>query len=94
MNADQKRLISPQTAAMQYGVSRTLIYQWCDEGLPHYRLGGQGRRGKIAIDPRDLDVWIEAKKVIAGTPARPSSLPIVGAFSELDSERLLKAWAK
>jgi excisionase family DNA binding protein len=42
-------------AARAAGVSPSLVYQWCrDRRLPHYRLGGEGKRGRIRIAPADL----------------------------------------
>lgn len=46
------------------GVSPALIYQWCQEQrLPHYRLGSEGRRGKIVIAPADLDEFMRQCRV-------------------------------
>jgi hypothetical protein len=48
------------------GCSESLIYQICDEKrLTHYRVGGRGRRGKILIDPRDLDRFLAENRVDA-----------------------------
>jgi len=56
--------LKPKQAAERAGVSVSLIYQWCDERrLPHYRLGGRGRRGRIMIDTRDLDDFLESCRV-------------------------------
>jgi excisionase family DNA binding protein len=55
------RWLSPKQAAERAGVSPSLIYTWCAEGrLAHFRLGAEGRRGRIRIDPADLDVLIAA----------------------------------
>jgi excisionase family DNA binding protein len=59
--------LTPKEAAEVAQVSSTLIYQWCDEGLPHYRFGGKGKRGRIFIDPADLERFIESKKVTEPT---------------------------
>jgi excisionase family DNA binding protein len=57
-------LLTPKQAAERAGISAALVYQWCEERrLPHYRLGGDGKRGKIMIDPRDLDEFLEGQKV-------------------------------
>jgi len=51
--------LTPKQAADQERVSVSLIYQWCAEGrLPHYRFGRDGRRGRILIDPADLEKFI------------------------------------
>ena len=43
-------------AAARVGVSPSLVYTWCrDRRLAHYRVGAEGRRGRIRIDPADLD---------------------------------------
>ncbi|OWK41962.1 hypothetical protein FRUB_04040 [Fimbriiglobus ruber] len=42
----------------------SLIYQWCeDRVLPHMRVGGKGRRGKILIEEADLDGVLASFKV-------------------------------
>jgi hypothetical protein len=50
-------------------VSPSLIYQWCEQRvLTHFRVGGKGRRGRILIDPADLDALLLARRVEAGIP--------------------------
>jgi excisionase family DNA binding protein len=62
--------LTPKQAAEHAGVSAQLIYQWCDERrLVHYRCGGRGRRGRILIDPDDLDAFLQTLRV---TPAPPA----------------------
>jgi excisionase family DNA binding protein len=61
--------LNPTEAARQAGVSVQLIYRWCQERrLAHYRCGGRGRRGRILIDPADLDAFLQSLKV---TPCPP-----------------------
>jgi excisionase family DNA binding protein len=61
--------LTPTAAAARAGVSPQLIYQWCRERrLPHYRLGTQGRRGRILIEDADLDAFLETLRV---TPRPP-----------------------
>jgi excisionase family DNA binding protein len=61
--------LTPKRAAERAGVSPQLIYKWCEERrLPHYRLGGRGRRGRIVIDPLDLDAFLATLKVTPGPP--------------------------
>jgi hypothetical protein len=56
-------------AAASKGLSPQLIYLWCQERrLSHFRLGGRGRRGRILIDPADLDAFLTTLKV---TPRPP-----------------------
>jgi excisionase family DNA binding protein len=62
--------LTVKRAAERAGVSTALVYRWCDERrLPHYRAGGKGRRGKILIEPSDLDSFLESLKV--ETPEDP-----------------------
>jgi excisionase family DNA binding protein len=52
--------LTPKQAAERAGVSPNLIYLWCKEGrLAHYHLGSEGTRGRILIDPADLDRLME-----------------------------------
>jgi len=52
-------------------VSVSLIYLWIEEKeLPHYRLGGKGRRGRIVIDEDDFAAFLASRKVMPS-----SSLP-------------------
>jgi excisionase family DNA binding protein len=56
--------VTVKQAAERAGVSESLVYEWCQEQrLPHYRLGGEGRRGKIVIDEADLTRFLEACRV-------------------------------
>jgi excisionase family DNA binding protein len=73
--------LTPREAARRAGCSLSLIYQLCDERrLPHYRLGGRGRRGRILIEESDLDAFlagcrVEADALLPGfvfTHRRPS----------------------
>lgn len=53
-------LLKPKAAAELLGVSISLIYQLCNDGLlPHYRFGGKGRRGHVRIDDADLRAFTE-----------------------------------
>lgn len=57
-------MLTVKQAADRAGVSPALVYQWCDERrLVHYRLGGQGKRGKVMIDPDDLAAFLETCRV-------------------------------
>src|SRR5215469_5522592 len=59
-------VLTVREAAERAGVSESLIYLLCDERrLPHYRPGGKGKRGKILIDPRDLDAYMQSCRVDA-----------------------------
>jgi excisionase family DNA binding protein len=57
-------------AAERTGMSTSLLYQLCAERrLPHFRLGREGKRGKILIEEADLDAFLAASRVEAGTGA-------------------------
>lgn len=86
--------LSPKQAAAKEGVSRQLIYLWCAQGLPHYRFGAKGRRGRILIDEADLEAFIARCKVTAEKLPPPPPPPKGGTFTNLNSERLLEAWRR
>ncbi len=53
-------MLTVKQAAEQAGVSASLVYCWCREKrIAHYRVGADGRRGQIRIDPADLDAFIK-----------------------------------
>jgi excisionase family DNA binding protein len=73
---DAKRKLTPKEAADYAGVSDSMIYQWCDERrLAHYRVGGKGRRGKILIDPDDLDAVLASCRIAPAAADRPVPQP-------------------
>ena len=38
-------MLTVKQAAKRAGISESLVYEWCAEGvLPHYRFGRKGRR--------------------------------------------------
>ncbi len=66
--------LTVKQAARHAGVSESLIYQWCDERrLVHYRVGGAGKRGKILIDPADVDTFLASLKVETREQPVPSN---------------------
>lgn len=101
-------MLTVKQAAERIGVSESLIYAWVQSGsLPHYRLGRSRKRGKIMIDPEDLAALLASMKVegqqvapdspVATRPSasgRASSGSPAAPFSELDPERLRRAWEK
>jgi len=55
----EQKKITVKEAAKTIGVSASLIYSWCHERrLKHFRVGSKGRRGKILIDPGDLEAFM------------------------------------
>lgn len=75
-------MLSVAEAAAHATVSEGLIRRWLKEGLPHYRLGAGGRRGKIAIRVEELDGWLAAFKV-EKRPSVPSPVPAKSRFKHL-----------
>jgi excisionase family DNA binding protein len=52
-------MLTPKQAAEWAKVSPSLVYQWIKERrLACYRMGATGKRGRILIDPGDLDKLI------------------------------------
>ena len=48
-------------------VSESLVYLWIEERqLPHYRLGGKGKRGRIVVNETDFLAFLASRKVEAG----------------------------
>jgi len=69
-------MLTVKQAAEKLRVSPSLVYSWCeDQLLPHYRMGGKGRRGKILIEEAALDVFLQGCKV-EGKPVDASSLDL------------------
>jgi excisionase family DNA binding protein len=88
--------LTASQAAKLAGVSRSLIYQLCEERrIPHLRLGTKGRRGRILIEEADLIEFLERCRVEPEAP-RPTHAPASpsSVFKNLDSDRLLEAWKR
>ncbi len=61
--------LTPKQAAAHAVVSLSLVYQWCQDGvLVHYRLGRQGKRGRIRIEEADLVAFLETCRKEADAP--------------------------
>ena len=59
-----KAFLTVAQAAAYAAVSETMIYQWTNEKrLPHFRLGGKGKRGAIRIGPDDFEGFLASLKV-------------------------------
>jgi hypothetical protein len=50
--------LTPKEAAIRARVSLSLVYQWCQHSLTHYRFGQPGKRSLIRIETDDLDHFI------------------------------------
>ena len=59
------KLLTPKQVAEQYPfLSISLIYQLCEEKrLTHYRIGGKGKRGKLLLDPADIERFLAEQRV-------------------------------
>lgn len=69
-------MLTVKAAAERAGVSVSLIYLWCKEQrLVHFRVGAEGRRGRIRIAPADLDAVLASLKV--GGRKDPPPPPVV-----------------
>ena len=61
-----QQFLTPKQASKLYPLSLSLLYQLCDERrIPHFRIGGKGRRGKLLLAPRDIERFIEENRVEA-----------------------------
>ncbi|MBA4190923.1 MAG: hypothetical protein C0467_23285 [Planctomycetaceae bacterium] len=80
-------MLSVSEAALHATVCETMIRNWvADRTLPHFRVGSQGRRGKILISVEDLDQLLANFKVTgqASKPAPPSQkVPPVDSFHHI-----------
>jgi len=65
-------VLTPKQVAEQLGVSDSLVYEWCAEGLlPHYRVGRKGKRGKVLIQQADLYAFLASGKHEAKSQVPP-----------------------
>jgi excisionase family DNA binding protein len=54
-------VLTVKQAAERIGVSPSLIYAWCrEQRLVHYRMGREGKRGQIRINPADLEALMKS----------------------------------
>jgi excisionase family DNA binding protein len=57
-------MLTVKQAAERLRVSPSLVYSWCEDRiLPHYRMGGKGKRGKILIEEAALDAFLQSHRV-------------------------------
>jgi excisionase family DNA binding protein len=67
-------MLSVKQVAERLRVSDSLVYSWCEDHLlPHYRMGGRGKRGKILIEEAALDAFLHSRRV-EGNPVDAASL--------------------
>jgi excisionase family DNA binding protein len=56
--------VTVKEAAEKLEVSVSLVYQLiADARLPHHRIGGRGRRGKIVIQNEDIQAFLASCRV-------------------------------
>ena len=64
------KLLNVSQVAERAGVSGWLVRAWIRGGeLPHYRLGKRGKRGRISIDPADLERFLRSRRVETAPPS-------------------------
>lgn len=57
-------MFTPKQAAGRVGVSVSLVYAWCKQGIrAHSRFGRKGKRGTIRIDEQVFELFIRGLKV-------------------------------
>jgi excisionase family DNA binding protein len=67
-------MLTVKQVAERLRISASLVYSWCEDRiLPHYRMGGKGKRGKILIEEAALDAFLQSRKV-EDKPVDASSL--------------------
>ena len=60
-------MMTVKQVAARLRISDSLVYGWCEDHLlPHYRMGGKGKRGKILIEETALDAFLQSRKVESG----------------------------
>ena len=65
-------MLTVKQAAKRAGISESLVYEWCAEGvLPHYRFGRKGRRGRILIDETEFEAFLAGCRQEARQNAAP-----------------------
>lgn len=65
-------MLTVKQVAARLRISPSLIYSWCEDHiLPHYRMGGKGKRGKILIEEAVLDTFLQSRKVESGAGDSP-----------------------
>jgi hypothetical protein len=92
-------MLSAAAVAARFSLSRSTVYAACRSGLlAHYRVPStKGVRGKYLVKQADLLAWLETLKS-AGESVPSVSAPassrsaLAVPFSELDAQRLERAW--
>lgn len=58
-----KAVETVEEISKRFGVSRTAVYHWIDEGLKHNREKVIGRKVRIIIDPADVYAFHREKSI-------------------------------
>jgi excisionase family DNA binding protein len=67
-------MLTVKQVAARLRISASLVYSWCEDHLlPHYRMGGKGKRGKILIEEAALNIFLQSRRV-EGTPVDAAAL--------------------
>ena len=66
-------MLTVKEVAARLQISASLVYGWCEDHLlPHYRMGGKGKRGKILIEEAVLNAFLQSRRVDSGTGECPN----------------------
>ena len=77
-------MLTVKQSAAHACVCESIIRRWIAAGrLPHYRLGGPGRRGKIMIEVEDLDGLLASFKLAETKPGPARKAPASSSFKHL-----------
>jgi excisionase family DNA binding protein len=88
-------MLAVKAVAARLGLSKSLIYSLIDAGIIRAtRHGRPGKRGTIRIDESEVERYLASCQNHEPTvsPPRPSAQG--GLFSELDPNRLARAWKR
>lgn len=75
-------MLTVKEAAAHARVCESVVRGWIRDGLPHFRVGAKGKRGKILIQVEDLDNWLANCRVERKEP-EPTKAPAPSTFKHL-----------
>ena len=90
-----KPLLTVKQVAEMMNVSPSTVYDLAATGrIPCHRIGSRGR-GTLRFTEEHVAVYLASTLTAANiTPSEAASARPVGPFSELDPDRLARAWRK
>jgi len=57
------KLIGAEELAQNLSISPQTLYAWArKKKIPHFRLGGGARVGRILFDPQEIEKWLKDNK--------------------------------